>query len=304
MMRNINWLRELVPAINELGLSKEEHTFWISFRRVKMKLPPDSVFHFRKQKEGLIVVSPESQIVLKLFLSPEYAPLLDEEIGTLKKLSTTRFKDYVPKVLGDGKIGVSGRWLKMDYHPGREISDLQKDMRAILEPMAILHKDTGTAYSLTDWLNGAFKRAESFPSRPEMQKLLRDIEREGKNFPDYTVVEALIHHDIHAGNVLMGEHNHPVFIDWEGEIKSLTLIDYLDFGRRQMKKDLDFRRDPYVLYSEVMARDFQISLAPESLRLAYLIYAAERSLLLFEKRKVNRLADSSGLEARILKSIE
>ncbi len=289
-------------------------------------LPLDSIIFFRETKKGLIASSQKGDFVLKLFSLPANAKLLDEEISTLKEFKRLGVTGVVPEIISDGTTTNGARWMLMKFCsnvnalsnlPDPEVYFL-KNSPELLNPLLDLYrKSNPEVISLPDWLERASFRALKHPSFSKIEILLKEI----RKFKDrHDLVHTRIHHDIQVNNVLLDKDKHPVFIDWEGEIRGLTLIDFFEFSRRYIsanpdaaKKFWEFMRgeesSPKILvdnfdFYRTSAHALNATVSPEAHRSVYLLYALERTLLLYEKRKVNRLEDAKGFEAKILESVK
>lgn len=286
------------------------------------KLPDDTVIFFRENKKGLIASSQKENFVLKIFQSESHTNLLDEEITSLKEFQNTKFAKNVPFIKGDGWTSNKARWMLMEFKSNvHSLSNLRSpedyllnNAPFIMQPLFELYKTSGfKIIPIRTWLSQAEERIKSHPSREQLKQFIEAIREH--NPGQHDLVQTRIHHDVHKNNVLVGPENQPVFIDWEGKIESLTVIDYFDLSRRAIEKDFwEFMRrekpaskllkQHFDYYRSTSLSQFRAIIPAESHRAVYFIYALERSLLLYEKRKVDRLADPNGFEAKLLKTIQ
>src|SRR5690606_18171104 len=104
-------------------------------------------------------------------------------------------------------------------------------------------------------------------------------------------------------------------IDWEGNLRGLVLIDGLDFLRRYLQKKKKRLKEFVSAFKEGKLTpegnsilqnfmkwqnsQFQLPMI-EDPSLLVLIYVIERTLILWEVRRVNRLDDKKGIEYQIL----
>src|SRR5690606_26630107 len=106
-----------------------------------------------------------------------------------------------------------------------------------------------------------------------------------------------LHYDLHAGNVLRDGDQYSI-IDWEGSPRGLVLIDGLDFYRRfaqkKRKRFSKVEEDIFKKFREWSAQHFDLYINEESKDLHFVIYAMERSMILWETRKVDRFQDKNG----------
>lgn len=302
------------------GLKNLRKLDWLTAPSFRGKLPEDSVIFFRDDKEGLIAASYEKQFAFKIFFSEPYIGPLEAEIRTLKKIQETEFAQYAPKILNEGRTANGGRWLLTSFCPNRlnpqnkklpEAYLLDELFPTILPALFKFYKGFNPEkIKLSDWLNEAEGRIKNHPEPDKLKILLNYIKTQIEHYGDFEVIRSNIHHDIHSGNILMSERNITI-IDWESEVRGLILVDIFDFWRRYIqKKKLPVLNPPKIIqnsfdqYREWMKTNFDVAIPQEAFKLHAAIYALERALLLFEKRRVNRLKDLSGMEYKILKAIE
>ena len=306
---------------------------WLKYGRKKFvaRLPSDSIIFFRSDKEGVIVASHEKQIAFKIFFDGPHIELLEEEIRTLKSFENTSFSPYVAKLLADGRTRNGGRWLVTNFCSNSEaLTSRPHHERYLLRyfPMIVMPAMTQfyqsfspRILSLERWLLETHYRIERHPSRKKLEVLIKKIAELSREFPDYEVVESRIHHDLHAGNILIDD-NQTIIIDWEGSVRGLVLIDVFDFTRRFLQKSLwdkwhfslymrGIVKEPPILikrslrfYRNWSLINFKINIAPGSARLTFMIYAVERALILHELRGLDRFKDRKGIESWILKAVQ
>ncbi|MCM2351362.1 MAG: phosphotransferase [Bacteriovoracaceae bacterium] len=302
---------------------------WPKFvgKKWQVPLPKDSIIFFKDDKEGVIVASHEKQIVLKLFFNPQSVELLEKEIETLKSIMQTSFAPYSVQLLAEGTTSNGARWfvsnfcsntLSIKNRPFPERFLLEQFPQMIMPAMTEFYK--AHPYEVTPvsrWIERAQMRIQNHPSKRQLEKLLNLIKTEAQKFPQYEVLHAHIHHDLHAGNILVDE-KQMVIIDWEGNVRGLVLVDIWDFSRRYIrahklarfmfwlylkgivkgppqlvKKSMDF-------YRQWMAENFKAQVPEGSERLSLLLYVLERTLIIYELRGLNRLKDRKGFEAQSL----
>lgn len=296
------------------------------FKRFIAKLPSDSIVFFRDDKEGVIIASHEKNFALKMFFNKAHISLLEEEIKTLKDFKTTSFSPYVAKLLGEGTTSNGGRWLVTSFCSNSlALTNRRDHVKYLLQHFPLIVMPPMTEFYRTfspriipvnSWINEAFTRAEGHPSRNKIETLLRKISQEAVRFPGYAVIESKIHHDLHAGNILIDD-NQTIIIDWEGQVRGLVLVDILDFSRRYLQKSIwakfcfwlfmkGILKEPSSLVKKSLSFyrnwnlvNYEVRLADDSGRLSFMIYAVERALILFEKRKVDRFNDRNGFENKI-----
>lgn len=306
---------------------------WLKYvgRTFKVRLPSDSIIFFRDDKEGVIIASHERQIVLKMFFSESHIGLLEEEIRALQSFEGTAFSPYVPKLLNHGRTSNGGQWLVTSFcsntkaltnHQDHEKFILKNFSTIVMPAMTEFYKAYDPKVSPIDtWIKEALVRTENHPSRKKLTILIKKIALQAKKHHEYEVVESQIHHDLHAGNILIDE-KQTVIIDWEGRVRGLVLIDILDFSRRFLQRHF-YERMLFNLFMRGLLRkppelvqrsfeyyqnwawsNFRANIPMGSERLSFMIYAVERALILHEKRLVDRFKDKRGIEFNILKAIK
>lgn len=305
---------------------------WIKNSRLifSARIPSDSVIFFREDKEGLIIASLKREVVLKIFFSNKYINLLNQEIETLKRIKGTDFEAHTANLIFDGKTSGGGRWLITKFYANtnsiknrlfHEKYLLQNLEKIVMPAMTSFYKNfEPQIQDLKDWIIEAKIRIQTHPEKSELVKLLSVIENEEVIFSEYQLVKAIIHHDLHAGNILMNQ-NQAVIIDWEGAILGPVLIDVLDFSRRYIMRNkiikftfFQFLKGkcnlpPHLIgmslnfYRKWMKDSFGATIPEGSEKLSFYVYTLERILILHELRNMNRVEDKSGFEAQILSSL-
>lgn len=302
---------------------------WPKFvgKKWRVPLPKDSIIFFKDDKEGVIVASHEKQIVLKLFFNPRAVDLLEKEIETLKSIMTTSFAPYSTQILAEGTTSNGARWfvsqfcsntLSIKNHPFPERFLLENFSHMIMPAMTEFYKAHPFEVTpIAKWIERAEERIQHHPSQAALEKLLTLIKNEARKFPAYEVLHAYIHHDLHAGNILLDE-KQMVIIDWEGNVQGLVLVDIWDFSRRYLrahklagflfslylrgivKRPPQLVRKAMTFYRKWMKEHFGAEVPKGSERLSMLLYVLERTLIIYELRGLNRLKDRKGFEAESL----
>ena len=291
--------------------------------KLKAPLPPDAVIHFRENKRGVIISSAQVGRVLKVFLDTKAIATLNDEISVLEKIGSTSFAPYSPKLITYGTTSQGARWHLTSFESNYEalgkkwLPDLYliKNFDSLIMPK-MTHYYLGHEFQV----NEAKIRSQNHPAVKVLNQLLNEVQKEILKHPNYQVVEAQIHHDLHLGNILF-DGQKTVIIDWEGGIKSLTIIDIVDFVRRYLNSfpisRLSFKlflkghcktppskvRRAFAFYREWMKASFKAEVPNNSEKLSILVYVIERSLILFEKRGVNRLSDKRGFEYLVAQNL-
>lgn len=295
------------------------------FKSFEARLPADSVIFYRTDKKGLIVASPKKDLVLKIFLDKPHIPLLQDEIRTLEHLQTTEFAPFAAKLKSYGENWIvtnfSGNSKALQGMRNPEKYLIENYVSLLLPAMNLFYKaHPWRVMSLQEWIASACARMSAHPSKDLLQKLVDRIEKESQKFSDYQVLEGSIHHDLHAGNILLDE-NQVTIIDWEGGTRGLILIDILDFSRRYINRHKMVGQQfwkfiagkgelpnsvstSFKNYANWSKETFNAHVPKGSERLTIYIYVIERSLLLYEKRKVDRLKDKSSFEFKMLEAVE
>lgn len=290
----------------------------VQHKELKIKLPSDSILFYKDDKKGFIIACPSKNFALKIFLDVPHIKLLDCEINTLKKIKGTAFEKSASSYIADGVTTQGARWVLSDFRSNRdslhhspdpdllllnlaykEIMPRMAEFYRINEPQIILVKD---------WIEEAQKRAEKHPHKEVIVKALSEIKKDG------ALLVSAIHYDLHARNILRNNNQYSV-IDWEGNLRSLVLVDGLDFLRRYLQrnqgklrrfiKDLGMRNLTHDAsrtlesFSQWQTKHFYLQSQIGPVDLIY-IYVIERTLLFWEVRQINRLTDRRGIEFNVL----
>lgn len=302
---------------------------WIKYLFSSFTAPiaSDSIIFFRADKQGLIIASHQKKAVLKIFLNKDSIQLLEDEIRTLEQLQNTSFAAHAAKILDHGTTSNGARWLATSFYsntsslrnhffPERYL--LKMFPTLIMPPMTDFYKSHEVkTFSIEEWMDSALKRLASHPSQNLLLGLMEVIRYDAKRFPSYKLIESQIHHDLHAGNILVDD-TKAIFIDWKGSIRGLVLIDVFDFMRRYLRRHACgffffklFMKDKAPLHKDILPafeffrewtnKSFGVNVPVGSERLTILIYILERTLLLFEKRNVDRMKDKRGFEFQTIK---
>lgn len=316
----------LLPKLLKLSRNLfKKNTF--KFQSIKFNLPKDAIVFFRNDKQGIIVSSYSKKTVTKVFYKSPHVQLLNEEIQNLKEIGKTSFSNYVPRLINEGITSNGARWMTTSFRSNAKAIGNRLDRNKffitnfsslILPAISEFYLTSSPKVTkLNEWLERVEKRIETHPSKEGLEILISSLKKVYENFPQYEVIESNLHNDLHAGNVLVGE-NEITIIDWEGIIRGLVIIDFVDISRRylnQYKKEarafhLFMSGGEALLPSPVQilmdnygcwARNALKAHVPEgSERITFILYAIERTLILFEKKGVDRLKDARGFEARIL----
>jgi len=285
---------------------------------LKAILPKDAIIFFRSNKGGLLVVSHEQNLALKLFFTEEAKSLLEDEIKTLHFLGSTSFAPYTANLVKHGTSKNGGRWVATTFCENSHPLNLEADHdRYLLNHMDQMVMPIMThfykayrvdALDLGQWLKLAHERAQKLNFMEDVKPLFKIIEKESLRFPMYKVLKGQIHHDIHAGNILRDE-KRVVIIDWEGSTQGLILIDVFDFLRRVVTHQKSFWHflgsnvsapqevvGIFKFYRQWAQENFEVEIPDGSERLTLFVYVLERIFLLGEKRNINRLKDKSSFE--------
>jgi thiamine kinase-like enzyme len=297
---------------------------------LEMSLPDDSVIFFKKDKNGFIVASLKENIALKIFLNPHHVELLEAEIAILKKIRQTSFQSYTATLLDEGTTLNNARWMKTSYLGNalslQNVRDPDEYLLAhfkeiVLPGLTEYYRVNGfQIIPLSDWISEVEKRIKKHPSSNKLQTLLDELAKESLSLTELKLLRSHIHHDLHAGNILRDERG-AALIDWEGGISGLVVIDFLDFIRRFIKKHPSQRKHyqalltkkhplpPHLrlqheIYRNWLQEKFSITPYPDTDRLEIIIYVIERSLILYEARKLDRFDDKKGIENFVFKFVE
>ena len=280
---------------------------------IEAPFPDDSVIFFQPSRQRIIVASQRENKVFKISTSPFQLALRDAEISLLKKLETSEFAPHSAKLLEVGP-----NWIVTSFCsnkdsllniPDREEYLMKHGDPLIMDPMAKFYQfQDPEMVSLSDWVASARNRAKGHPSE---ESLLRCLDKIGTS--DLILLKSLLHFDLHAGNILKEQQN-VVIIDWEVCHRGLVLVDYLDFYRRFLNKNKKEQVEFFKFMSgngesplnlktfhekfESWLEKFNLQ-APDP-KLAFLLYALERTLIYWDKWQQNRLADTKGLECKII----
>ncbi len=288
---------------------------------LKLRLPADAIIFFRTTKKGIIATSREKDMVLKIFLDEGHIPLLQDEIHSLEHLQQTDFSPYAAKLKASGK-----NWIITNFSSNSKsllnLKDTEKYLlenfsTLLLPPMALFYKAHELQIiKLSDWMLLAQERLAHHPGRLKLARIVKMIEAEMIKYPEHQLIQGGIHHDLHAGNILLSEERLTV-IDWEGGTRGLVLIDIMDFSRRflnthkredkkfwkfmQGKRELpSLLANAFVQYANWAKHSFSLEVPLASFRLHVYLYVLERSLLLYEKRQVDRTLDKQGFEFKVM----
>ncbi len=306
------WIPEIELAIAE----------WASVHAPDLKLQ-DMEVHWRHHKKGLIAISKEKNLVLKIFLDPKDKIRLNHEGTNLELFQGSPFAEHVPEYLGSGTTSNGAGWLLTDFCPDPSFEGkrnvekfLLKNMGKYFYPaMTKLYTGHGfKTYPAQEYLKNAKERLEGHPSKSKLLKLMDLIETELKKFPEYHVIETHIHHDLHRGNILTNGERVTI-IDWEGMIRGLVLVDVFDFPKRYIKKNkfaqwflLHSLKKGLVKrffqeYRQWAQQEFSAIVPEGSEKLSFMLYVLERSLNTWEGRKVDRIKNKKDFEYKLLKAL-
>lgn len=285
-----------------------------SFQEVEMKLPTDALFFYRDDKEGLIIVCPRQNFILKIFRDPPHIVLLEREIKTLKLIAGSPFEKDSSKYLGDGITSNGARWVMTDFrsntqslknHANFEKNWFEISYSEIMPRMAEFYKlNSPVTYSVNVWLNKNKDRVLAHPEVTRLQKVLVEIE---KLQDDSLLLDSINHYDLHTGNVLYAGGDKYSIIDWEGNYRSPVVIDAFDFLRRYLQKNRSelsrfeaLSDEVFKNYQSWLQKYFNLSVSMNAKKVHFLIYAVERTLFFWEIAKINRLEDKRAIEKFII----
>lgn len=296
---------------------------------LSMPFPDDSVVFVKPQRERLIIASKAENLLLKLVVREEHYHLFDEEVELLKKLEGTGFSDKVSRLRGEGMTSNGVRWLattladnsqslQNHFSPEDFLADNLNEL--ILEPMLGFYQVFPRKfYSVSDYLLEAKERTQGHPSAERLRTLVKACQKEAQRFERYEVIRGQLHFDLHAGNILYnGKELH--FIDWEVNHPGLLLVDVFDAYRRCSNKErreerelhhfLQGRaetplrlREIHQKYSRWMKKNFEAHVPEGSEKLTLMLYVLERSLMYFEKWRVDRLSQK-GFEIKFTNQLK
>ena len=285
-----------------------------SFKEVELKLPSDGLFFSREDKEGLIIVCPLQNFILKIFRDPPHIVLLEREIKTLKLIAGSPFEKDSSKYLSDGLTSNGARWVMTDFrsntqslknHANFEKNWFEISYSEIMPRMAEFYKlNSPVTYSVNVWLNKNKDRVLAHPEVAKLQKVLVEIE---KLQDDSLLLDSINHYDLHTGNVLYAGGDKYSIIDWEGNYRSPVVIDAFDFLRRYLQKNRNelsrfetLSDEVFKNYQSWLQKNFNLSVSMNSKKVHFLIYAVERTLFFWEIAKINRLEDKRAIEKFII----
>lgn len=317
-----------LPLIFGDSFSMRLGLWWDFFRKgewlkshnsfLESNLPSDAIIFLRDNKKGLLVISAEENLALKLFFADEAKMMLDDEAKTLSFLGKSSFAPYSAKLINHGTTQNGARWLATSFcantQPFKNPQSFFKKMEDLIMPaMTKFYLSSGVkTISIADWLSSAYEKADKFGLIDELRPLLTVIASEAHKYPEYKLPLSRIHHDLHIGNVLRHKNQIKV-IDWEGCMEGPVLVDVFDFLRRIVHHDLRFwhyladlkdhehtkTNKVFEFYQRWSQDNFSIQVPNGSQKLTLFLYAAERALLLKEKRNINRFHDHSGFEYKV-----
>lgn len=290
------------------------------------RAPRDAVVFFRPHKKGLILVSKDSDLVVKIFFQEEFSRLLKNETETLEYLKTTGFSKFLPIVRGSGEMEGGGFWQATHFYSNDlSLSSLRnknafllRDIKDfVLSPMTEYYR----AYplrkvSFSQRLTELEKELSKAPFYPQVLPILETLKEEARSL-DFEVCIGQIHFDLHAGNMLWNGRDLRI-IDFEGSTGGLIFLDAFDFYRRYMEgsslESFRFWRSvkrgsplpPH--FKEFLTRvnrwlGTELGCGPipeEGAMMMLKLYALERLWLLFKLKSMDRFSDINGFERRLL----
>jgi thiamine kinase-like enzyme len=285
-----------------------------SFKEVELKLPSDGLFFSREDKEGLIIVCPRQNFILKIFRDPPHMVLLEREIKTLKLIAGSPFEKDSSKYLSDGLTSNGARWVMTDFrsntHSLKNFHNFEKNWfeisySEIMPRMAEFYKlNSPVTYSVDVWLNKNKDRILAHPEAAKLQNVLAKIE---KQKDESLLLDSVNHYDLHTGNVLYAGGDKYSIIDWEGNYRSPVVIDAFDFLRRYLQKNRSelshfetLSDEVFKNYQSWLEKHFHLSVSMKAKKVHFLIYAVERTLFFWEIAKINRLEDKRAIEKFII----
>lgn len=281
---------------------------------ISLSLPKDSIIFVRPQKNGIIAISYQKNVNIKVILDTDFLFMLQYEVDALNVL---KGRDFAPQIKGASLEG--NYWLVTDcsvnstpllMKPKPEDYVLNHFEELLLPKMSAFYQDSlYKKENFLQWIDRSQERIKNHPSKDKLQSYIDKLKKLPVEETTPFLMSSMIHFDLHAGNILSDEGKLTI-VDWEGGARGLVMMDFFYLAKRIIKADRKLKKKflegnldieslkiANVLYMKWLKNSFGLELnRPLSLDVFSMTSLLEQALVLYEDRRIDIVAEDNGFE--------